>query len=371
MASVSPLIGSLTPGSLNPAPGTPAGDLFARLNEAELGVLELMSVVHGHRLGLYASLAADGPASAPALAGRLGLNPRMSREWLEQQAVAGFLEVLSGATPDERVFGLSPAAAEVLVDGDSLSYGVPTALEALHAVKYVDLISDSIRSGAGVARLYEWIDGRPDGNRSKFLKLIGPDWFSALPDVQARLCAGGRVADIGVGSGWSSIAMALAYPAIQVDGFDLDADAIEHAVAHAAAYGVSERVTLLAQDGRAIEFAGRYDLVTVFEAVHDMSRPVEVLGALRRLLADGGSVVIADEKVREDFVAPGTPFDRLVYGWSLASCLPAAMTDPQAVGTGAVMRPATLERYALDAGYSRMEILPIEHFEWRFYRLFP
>ena len=361
----------MAPGSLNPAPGTPAGDLYARLNEAELGVLELMSVSHGHRLGLYASLTADGPASAPELAARLGLNSRMVREWLEQQAVAGFLRVLSGDSPDERIFGVTPEAAEVLVDGDSLAYGVPTVLEALHAVKYLDLVAESMRSGAGVERLYEWVGGRPDGNRPKFLKLIGPDWFAALPDVQERLAAGGRVADIGVGSGWSSIAMALAYPAIHVDGFDLDAAAIGHAVSHAAEYGVADRVTLLAQDAGAIEFAGRYDLVTVFEAVHDMSRPVEVLATLRGLLADGGSVVIADEKVREDFVAPGTPFDRLVYGWSLASCLPAAMTDPQAVGTGAVMRPATLERYALDAGYARMEILPIEHYEWRFYRLFP
>ncbi len=371
MTSGPPSPVSLSPGSLNPAPGTPAGDLFARLREAELGLLELMSVAHGHRLGLYASLAADGPASAPELAARLGLNPRMAREWLEQQAVAGFLEVLSGDAADLRLFGLTPAAAEVLVDADSLSYGTPTVLEALHAVKYLDLLAESIRTGAGVERLYEWEDGRPDGNRPTFLRLIGPDWLAALPDVQARLSAGGRVADIGVGSGWSSIALALAYPRIRVDGFDLDADAIGHGVAHAAEYGVSDRVTLLAQDAGAIEFAGRYDLVTVFEAVHDMSRPVEVLGTLRALLADGGSVVIADEKVRETFVAPGTPFDRLVYGWSLASCLPAAMRDPEAVGTGAVMRPATLERYALAAGYARMEILPIEHFEWRFYRLFP
>jgi hypothetical protein len=89
------------------------------------------------------------------------------------------------------------------------------------------------------------------------------------------------------------------------------------------------------------------------------------------MLADGGSVVVADERVPESFRAPGSEFDRYIYGWSVMGCLPASMTDPRSAATGAVMRPDTLRRYASEAGFARVEILPIDHFEWRFYRLLP
>jgi hypothetical protein len=102
-----------------------------------------------------------------------------------------------------------------------------------------------------------------------------------------------------------------------------------------------------------------------------MARPVDALRGFRGLLADGGSMLVADERVPDSFAAPGTDFDRYIYGWSVLGCLPAAMTDPGSAGTGAVMRPETLRRYAEEAGFSRVEILPIDHFEWRFYRLWP
>jgi 2-polyprenyl-3-methyl-5-hydroxy-6-metoxy-1,4-benzoquinol methylase len=151
----------------------------------------------------------------------------------------------------------------------------------------------------------------------------------------------------------------------------VDEVAIGFASAHADEAGVGDRVTFLARDASDHEFAGRYDLVTVFEALHDLARPVEALAALRGLLADGGSVIVADERVPDAFRAPGGDFDRYIYGWSLMSCLPASMTDPGSAATGAVMRPDTLRRYASDAGFRGVEILPIDHFEWRFYRLTP
>jgi 2-polyprenyl-3-methyl-5-hydroxy-6-metoxy-1,4-benzoquinol methylase len=220
---------------------------------------------------------------------------------------------------------------------------------------------------------YGWQEGRPDANRPRYLRLLGSEWLPAIPHVHARLSSDppARVADLGVGSGWSSIAMARAYPRIHVDGFDLDAVAIGFAAAHAAEFGVDDRVTFLARDASDHEFAHRYDLVTVFEALHDLSRPVEALRAVRGMLAEGGSLVVADERVPESFQAPGSDFDRYIYGWSVMSCLPASMTDPQSAATGAVMRPDTLRAYARDAGFERVEILPIESFEWRFYRLVP
>ena len=102
------------------------------------------------------------------------------------------------------------------------------------------------------------------------------------------------------------------------------------------------------------------DLVTIFEGLHDMSRPVDALRAARGMLGPAGSVVIADELVEEEFTVPASDLERYCYGWSVVSCLPGAMGDPRTAATGAVMRPATPRRYAREAGFSGVEILPLE-----------
>jgi ubiquinone/menaquinone biosynthesis C-methylase UbiE len=117
--------------------------------------------------------------------------------------------------------------------------------------------------------------------------------------------------------------------------------------------------------------SGRFDLVTIFEGLHDMSRPVDALRAARGMLGRSGSVVIADELVEDEFTAPASDLERYHYGWSVVSCLPAAMGDPHTAATGAVMRAATLRRYAEEAGFSGVEVLALETETWRFYRLTP
>jgi hypothetical protein len=109
--------------------------------------------------------------------------------------------------------------------------------------------------------------------------------------------------------------------------------------------------------------------VTIFEALHDMARPVEALSAARRVLAEDGTVLVVDGLVAEEFTVPASPRERTEYGWSVVSCLPGAMGDPQTAATGAVMRPSMLRQYALQAGFGRVEILPIHTDYWRFYRL--
>jgi hypothetical protein len=104
--------------------------------------------------------------------------------------------------------------------------------------------------------------------------------------------------------------------------------------------------------------SGRYDLVTIFEGLHDMSRPAEALAAARGMLRQHGTVIIADELVADEFTAPATDLERYHYGWSVVSCLPAVMGDPQTAATGAVMRPATLRRYAQQAGFRNAEVPP-------------
>lgn len=112
-------------------------------------------------------------------------------------------------------------------------------------------------------------------------------------------------------------------------------------------------------------------MVTIIEALHDVSRPVDVLTAARNLLAPGGTVLVVDEKVAEEFTAPGDEIERLMYGYSILFCLVNARVDAQSAATGTVMRPSRLREYATAAGFSSVTVLPIEHEVFRFYRLDP
>jgi len=208
-------------------------------------------------------------------------------------------------------------------------------------------------------------------NRAFFGKLLAGDYLPSILDVDARLRSDppARVADIACGAGWSSIAIARRYPKVVVDGYDLDEPSIEMASRLAAEAGLQERVRFHCRDARDPELAGSYDLVTILEALHDMSRPVEALRSARRLAGESGTVLVMDERVGERFVAPAGDADRYAYGWSLLVCLPGGMAEQPSAATGAVMRPDTLRRYATEAGFASVEILPIDDDSFRFYRL--
>jgi SAM-dependent methyltransferase len=177
------------------------------------------------------------------------------------------------------------------------------------------------------------------------------------------------VADIGCGDGWSSVGIAVAYPGVSVDGFDVDVNSVEAAAKHAAAYGVGDRVTFHLLDVADVTVEPAYDLVTAFECIHDMPDPVSVLSGARRMVRDGGAVIVMDERVPETFTGPGDPVEQLMYGMSMLVCLPDGLSQEPSVGTGTVMRPDTLRGYAVEAGFAGIEVLPVEHDFFRFYRL--
>jgi SAM-dependent methyltransferase len=348
--------------------------LVQRLFQDATGALELYTVYLGERLGLYRALAEGGPATSLELAERTGTTERYVREWLEHHGTGGILEVDDPAAgPLERRYRLPPEHVPVLADPDDVRYQGYRGVEIVRAARPLPDLLDAFRGGGAPPPLAWEPEGRGEPNRALFLNLLGTRWLPAIPEVDRRLRADppARVADAGCGAGWSSIAMAMAYPAITVDGFDLDADVIAAARRHAEESGVTDRVRFWVDDASDPELSGRYDLVTVFEALHDMPRPVEALQRARAMLADQGSVLIADELVGDEFAAPGPDIERHLYGWSVVGCLPQAMGDPGSAATGTVMRPATLRRYAADAGFLQVEILPIETEFWRFYRLAP
>jgi 2-polyprenyl-3-methyl-5-hydroxy-6-metoxy-1,4-benzoquinol methylase len=351
-----------------------ADALTARLRRDMVGALELFTVYLGERLGLYRALASDGPATSAELAGRTGTDERYIREWLEHHAASGLLEVDDPAAgPLGRRYRLPAAHAAVLANPDDVRYRAFNGVEIARAARHLPDLADAFRTGDAPAPLPWAPEGRADYNRAVYLNQLGTQWLPGIADVDRRLRdqPPARVADLACGPGWSSIAIAQAYPLVSVDGFDLDADVIEAARRNAAHAGVPGRVTFVVTDASGPGWSGRYDLVTIFEALHDMARPVDALRAARAMLTPSGSVIIADELVADEFTAPAPELERYHYGWSVVSCLPGAMGDPQTAATGAVLRPATLRRYAEEAGFSGAQILPLKTENWRFYRLRP
>jgi SAM-dependent methyltransferase len=344
--------------------------LVERLFEGVLGMIDVYSVYMGDRLGIYEALA-DGKASEAEVAAATGTDRRYLREWLEQQAVAGLIEVDDASEPDEkRRYRLPGAHAEVLVDGDSPNYMAAFARMMTGLVRPLPEVMEAFRTGEGVPYASfdaDFLEGQGEMNRVQFVNSLATEWMPHLPDAHGRLRSGGRVVDVACGTGWSTIALARAYPRAEVHGQDLDPASIELARANAAREGMDIRFE--ASDAADPGLSGHCDLVTCFEAVHDMARPVESLRGMRSLLADDGVLLIGDERVADAFTAPGDEVERLMYGFSVFHCLAVGREEQPSAATGTVMRVDTLRGYAEAAGFTQFEVLPIENDFWRFYRL--
>lgn len=341
-----------------------------RVFNAALGTMDVLAIHLGDRLGWYNALASDGPASSTELAERTGTSERYAREWLEQQAITGLLTANDDG--DARRFTLPAGAAEVLTDSTSLNYLAPLARMIAGAAVQLPALQAAYREGTGVG----WSEFGEDARESQ--ADMNRPWFEhelagalrQAPDLVARLQReGASVADIGCGAGWSTIALARTFPTAQITGFDIDQASIELANSNASSVDSTARFQVVDAAGMPEQ---QFDVVFAFECIHDLPYPVDVLAAARRSLHSGGTVVVMDEAVAEAFAPPGDEVERLMYGFSLLICLPDGMAHPDSAGTGTVMRPATLRRYAADAGFSDVRILPIEGFGFfRFYELVP
>lgn len=353
---------------------SPAAEaLVERLFGAALATLDLQSLYIGDRLGYYTALATTDGLTAAELAARTDTAPRYAREWLEQQAVTGILLATDEQDAELRRFSVPAGHVEVLTDVLSPLHVVPIGRLVVGAGKQMDALLDAYRTGGGVSWAQHGADAREAqaaANRPLFLGALGREYLPSIPDVDAALRLGATVADVGCGLGWSSIGIALAYPEVVVDGFDLDAPSIEAARRNAAEAGVADRVRFHLADAAAVAARGeRYDVVFAFECIHDLSDPVAVLTAMRSLADRGGAVIVMDERVAERFSAPGDEVERLMYGYSLICCLPDGMSHQPSAATGTVMRPDVLRNYATQAGFDEVEILDVQDEFFRFYRL--
>lgn len=349
-----------------------------RVVAAVLGYAELASIVLGDGLGWYAALAeAGGAGLTPSeLAAGTGTQERYAREWLEQQSVAGFVGVVQDAGTAQDAgprFMLPPGAAEVLLHPDSLTTLIPMVRMLRAGVAQLPELLQAYRHGGGVGWAQigsEASESQAAGNKPWFDQRLGPA-LASIPEIhQVLSLQGALITDLGAGFGWSTLALANAYPGAAVVGIDIDEPSIEQARKNARRRGMEGRVTFRLADAADAESPGSQDAVFIFEALHDMPFPVQVLAAVRAMVKPDGVVVVMDEAVADVFGPDGDELERLMYAYSLFICLPDSLSTPGSAGTGTVMRQSVLEGYAAGVGYSAVERLPIEDFSaFRFYRL--
>lgn len=350
-----------------------AGELGDRIFESCNATFDVFALHLGRKLGLYEAM--NGSAvDSTELADKTGTSERYVREWLEQHAVSGLVQVDNPeAQALDRKYRLPAGYAEVLTDRDSLWYLGPAASMLAAAGTQLPALEEVFRTGGGVPWKAFGEDmrlGQAELNRPLFLQVLAKEWLAGDPEVDALLSAeSARVADIGTGYGWSAIAIAEAYPGATVVGFDVDEPSVAAATANAGEHGVSDRVGFVVADASHGKDFGRFDVAIACECVHDMPDPVSVLSAMRAMVRPGGAVLILDERTHDVFDPDAGAMERFLYGFSLTTCLPDGLSHPDSAGTGTVMRRSTLSSYATQAGFTDVDEIAIEHDQFRLYRL--
>ncbi len=349
--------------------------LASRIFAAGLGAAELLAIHLGIRLGLYEVFQHWGPMRPQEAATRAGVAPRYTREWLEQQAACGILLVDDCSLPsDSRLYMLPSEHAEVLLQPESPFYvGATSVLPVVGMAKMLPKLLDVYRTGQGIPYSEYGEEFRGGGagiNRSLFTHQF-PGWIAgAVPELHARLLEEDlAIADLACGIGWSSIALAKAYPRANVHGFDCDEESLRQGRDRAGEAGVADRVSLRMRDITDSTMTGEYALVLIFDALHDLARPIEALRTCFRLKGNRGTVLLVEPNASESFNVPANDTERFLYTVSLFHCLPVGLSDRPSAATGTLMRPSTVLAYAMEAGFQRFETIPAQNRFYRIYRL--
>ena len=316
----------------------------------ELGAAQNAAlVILGDELGLYSAMADKGPLSSEGLAAATGTHERYVREWASAQAASGFISY----DPASERFSLSPEQSAVLADDDSM-VNMVGGFQALVAT-YADRprLKEAFKSGEGVS----WTERcsclfcgtdrffRP-GYRANLLNA----WLPALDGVVEKLEQGARVADIGCGHGTSTLIMAEAFPNSEFVGFDFHDASIEEARAQAHGHANIRFETARAQDFP----GGGFDLITVFDALHDMGDPVGAARHLAQALAPDGKVMLVEPMAGDALENNLHPVGRIFYAASTNFCVPASLGQEVGAALGAQAGQKRLEKVLREGGLTRV-----------------
>lgn len=314
-------------------------------------VAHAATVVLGDKLGLYQALAEHGPATPAELAAVTGCDERYLREWLSAQAASEY----ACYDPATGRFHLDPAQRTCLAEPNHPAFmaGGMSVVSSMH--KDEETVRDAFTTGAGVGwheHHHDLFTGTERFFRPGYVANLTTSWIPALDGVEAKLVAGASVADVGCGHGASTILLAEAYPASRIVGFDYHAESIEVARKRAAEAGVSDRVRF--EVAGADEFPGTgYDLVCIFDALHDMGDPEAAARHIRSALADDGTWLLvepaAGDRVEDNLHLVG----RIFYSASTMICTPASRSQAGAACLGAQAGDRRLQEVAATGGFTR------------------
>ena len=307
-------------------------------------------VVIGEKLGLYKALA-EGPVTSAELARKTGTDERYVREWLASQAAGGYVTYDSS----KDVFSLTEEQAFTLAQEDSPAY-LPGAFElAIGSLAAVPRIAESFRTGQGMG-WHEHDDGVFHGCerffRPGYAANLVSSWIPALDDVQSKLEAGARVADVGCGKGASTVLMARAFPKSRFFGFDYHDKSIEGARETARREGIGERAVFDIATSKS--FPGKdYDLITVFDCLHDMGDPVGAATHVRSALAKDGTWMIVEPFAKDELKDNLNPVGRVYYSFSTLLCTPCSRSQEVGLCLGAQAGEKRIREVVDAAGFTR------------------
>jgi SAM-dependent methyltransferase len=318
-----------------------------RLFELYTGGLLTCMIDIGHRTGLFAAAVA-GPATSAELADRADLQERYVREWLGAMVSGGIVEL----DPATRTYRL-PAEHAACLTGPGSGNLAPLSRLDTHLAKHVDAVARAFREGGGVpygAYRPEFTDVMDGLGRGVFDELLVKGYLPLVPGLAGRLAAGARVADVGCGTGHAMVLLAQAFPASTFVGYDLAADAIARARSEAAAAGLAN-VGFEVRDAASLAVAEPFDVVFVFDAVHDQAAPAAVLERIHAALVPGGTFVMVEPGASSDLAGNlANPLAPMLYSVSTLHCLTVSLAEGGA-GLGAAWGEELARSMLAEAGF--------------------
>ncbi|HWM68568.1 MAG TPA: class I SAM-dependent methyltransferase [Steroidobacteraceae bacterium] len=317
------------------------------------GAFSVPTVRIGLRLGLFDALHKGGPATAQELAARAGaLSPRYIREWLLAQSANGFIDYDAAS----QTFTLTPEQAMIFAVKESPVY-LAGAFDLVAAMIEAETkVEQAFRDGSGV----RW--GESAGClfcsvgaffRPTYINSIVQAWIPALDGVQTKLTAGAKVADIGCGVGFSTILMAEAFPHSRFVGFDFHEPSIQEARQHAREHKVDDRVRFEAVTAKDIGERD-FDLVTMFDCLHDMGDPRGCASHIRRIIKNDGTWMLVEPLANDNVAENLNPVGRLYYNASTMICVPTSLDQEVGAALGAQAGQAKLTEMVSGGGFSKV-----------------
>jgi 2-polyprenyl-3-methyl-5-hydroxy-6-metoxy-1,4-benzoquinol methylase len=336
-----------------------------KVNQDAAGAMTAGMAYIGTKMGLFRAMAGKGPLDAASVAKLSGLQPRYVEEWLKGMTAAGYLDYDPSAVTfrlsDEHAYLLASEGTDHFMGG--LFLMTPVLLGAAPRV------AEAFRSGGGVTL----DDLGPDGvdaldwlNCGQYEHRFTSHWLTAVPGVTERLAAGGRILDVGCGTGRVAIAMAKAFPAATVVGLDPNPVSISKAQAAATGENFAGRLRFVAQTTGSLDPQGGFDLITACDCIHDFAQPRETLSEIRNLLKPGGTLFALEPKAADRLEDNAHALGTVFYGFSIFHCMTQSLAHGGA-GLGTCLGPVRTMELLREAGFDQVELIPIRSQTQLFY----